>query len=343
MLSYLQLITCPYSDIHQDETQVTEGQLGDDLKSIYRELSGGCKFASPHEIEQTQLLVAIRNYLGDSDSHVDSMNAIFKSDPNRWTLDGGVYADLPLSQHTIDRMLGRKANLQTDLDSVASYWREETDQKFTADVERESLAYGSSRIELYRTLEAELKNGCDSLPSKVAELCGRISSVGKFRPNAPLGLQPGILLVHRLACEVNRLQPEVLDPVAIVEKFFCSKQAKTAPFNFITSRLWAGVAQNARSKKPRRPEANDSNDISVISHYAPYCDVMVIDKFFHSLVTQGNIDIPKHYDVKFFSARTLTDFNDYLDSLLNSIPLEHRKALKAVMPKLPSLSILRTE
>ncbi len=343
LASYLQLLICPFSDIHQDETLVTDGQLGSQIKSLYRDLSSGCQFHSPFDIELAQLLIAIRKYLGAESPQLSDLNDIFKSDPHRWTLDDTVYADLPIRQEVIDQMRQRKVDFQSDLDAVANYWQTEANQKFPEDVEREALAYGSLRVGHYRHVEMKLKESLDAVRLAATRLAVPISNSGRFNPGAPIGRQPAVLLVHWLACEVLKVQPESSDPVAIVEDFFKSSETKNVPFNFITSRLWAGVAQCARMAKPRSPSTNDSNDISVIAHYAPYCDVMFVDRFFQSLVIQSNINIPKYFNTKFFSAKSLDGFMAYLDELIHNIPLAHRKALKAVVPNLPDISILKTD
>ncbi len=333
LASYLQLLICPFSDIHQDETLVTDGQLGSDIKSLYRDLSSGCQFHSTCDIELAQLLIAIRKYLVVESPQLPDLNDIFKSDPHRWTLDDTVYADLPIRQDVIDQMRKRKLDLQADLDTVANYWQAEANQKFSEDVEREALAYGNSRVGYYRHVEMELKESLNAI--RLAATRSALPISGSFNPDAPIGRQPEVMQVHWLACEVLKAQPEVSDPVAIVEDFFRSSEAKSVPFNFITNRLWAGVAQCARMAKPRSPSANDNNDISVIAHYAPYCDVMLVDRFFQSLVTQSNVNISNHFKTKFFSAKSLGEFMAYLDELIQNIPLAHRKALKAVVPNFP--------
>ncbi len=88
---------------------------------------------------------------------------------------------------------------------------------------------------------------------------------------------------------------------------------------------------------------DDKNDISAISHYASNCDAMIVDNFFRGLASQRNIGVPQRFDVKLFSARTLPRFIAYLDNLVHNIPLDHRKAVKAVVPHVSQLLILKTE
>jgi hypothetical protein len=70
---------------------------------------------------------------------------------------------------------------------------------------------------------------------------------------------------------------------------------------------------------------------------------MIVDNFFRGLASQKNIDVAGRFDVKLFSARTLPAFIAYLDELLANIQLDHRKAVKAVIPHVSRLPILKSD
>lgn len=198
-------------------------------------------------------------------------------------------------------------------------------------------------MEIYRELADTGKKLEATMPAESAAVYRQCTGGGKFDPNTPPGVQPGVRLVHWLAREVYMARPDEADPASVVEVFFQSDDAKNTAFNDIASHLWAGVAQQTRTKSPRLPDGNDKNDISAISHYAPYCDAMIVDNFFRGLASQGHIDVPGRFDVKLFSARTLPAFIAYLDDLLTNISLDHRKAVKAVIPHVSRLPMLNTD
>lgn len=346
-LTYLQVVTCPFSDIHREESLLADHSR-DQLKSLYRELSDGNEFLSPFDIEQNQLLRSIRCYLGqqsDKPSKEDERyyREFCEKDPNCWTLDDRVYADFPTDLQAVAQMQQRKNEFQSDLAAVANNWKDEDGRRFGEDVEREALAYGRSMMEIYRELADASKKLEAMMPNEIAHVYRQCRGGDKFDPNTPPGLQPGVRLVHWLAREVYMARPEEPDPASVVEEFFQSGDAKKTPFNDISSHLWAGVAQQARIKTPRLPDGNDKNDISAISHYAPYCDAMIVDNFFRGLASQKNIDVAGRFGVKLFSARTLPAFIAYLDDLLANIPLNHRKAVKAVIPHVSRLPILKSD
>ena len=347
LLSYLQVITCPYSEIHWEESLLAEHSR-DKLKSLYRELSDGIEFLSPLDIEQNQLLRSIRRYLGVDDKQSGPDDERYhqefcEKDPNCWTLDDRVYADFPTDIQAVARLQQRKDGFQSDLNAVANNWKDEDGRRIEEDVEREALAYGGSMMEIYRELADASKKLEAMMPAEIADVYRQFTNGGKFDPDTPPGIQPEVRLVHWLAREVRKARPEEPDPASVVQQFFQSDEAKNTPFNQITSHLWAAVAQQARTKTPRSPDGNDKNDISAISHYAPYCDAMIVDNFFRGLASQRNVGVPQRFAVKLFSARTLPEFIVYLDDLLHNIPMDHRKAVKAVIPHVSQIPILNTD
>jgi len=318
-LIWLDFAICPYSRVHGDESLLAEYSR-DDLKALYRELSGGDnEFLSPNEIEQNQLLEAMRCFLGQTQMPGEWQKPrpwaeFCKQDPHVWLNGFAVYADFPANPAIIKWLEDSKARLHSALEVVANNWQDEDTRTFNDDVERERRAYGKTLIAGYR----------------------EIVRPGLFDPRTPPGIQPGVTLVHSLAAEVHKARPDEADPVSVVAQFFESDVALNVPFLYITSHLWAAMAHQVRKSK-RHLRASDSNDLTAVAHYAPYCDAMFLDKSFRALADQKCVDVPNRYDVKLFSATTMDDFIEYLDELLHSMPCGHREALKLVHPEWPTL------
>ena len=347
LLTYLQIITCPYSEVHEDESLLAETSRAA-LKGLYRALSDGNKFLSPNEIEQNQLLDAIGRHLRGDDGGIQwqkpkPWREFSEDDPHRWTSDLAVYADFPLDLAQVQRLKTDKEHLYAGLGAVADNWKRETNS-FNDDVKREALSYGKALLEMYRELAGLRKRIEAILPLEMLDAFKAAYGPDRFDPNTPPGVQPGVMLVHWLAAEVHNTRPDEPDPVAVVEQFFQTIQAMEVPFQYIASRLWASIAPNVRSLKgARRPKASDHYDVTAISHYAPYCDAMIVDNEFYAMATQKNIDVPRKFGVKLFCSKKLHDFIDYLDDLVATIPHDHRIALKQVFPHLSALSLLKTE
>jgi hypothetical protein len=345
LLAHLEVITCPYSPIHEDESLLAEHSR-DQLKALYRELSGGNAFRSPFEVEQAQLLRSIRRFLGQGDvvGPAPAWREFCETDPHRWTIEPRAYADFPADAEVIGWLEAYKQGLQAGLDVVASNWRAEDGQGFEDDFQREAFAFGRSAISAYRQPDDAAKEIEALLPADQAELYRQSIGAGKFNPVTPPAVHEPVRLVHSLACVVHAARPDEQDPVSVVEEFFGSNEAiNSTPFLNVSSRLWACVAQATRNPKgARAPTANDGSDIAAISHYGRYCDAIVVDNYFRDLASQRRVRVPHLTGVEIFSARTLGAFADYLDSLLTTIPVDHREAIKHVHPHLAQLRMLET-
>jgi hypothetical protein len=345
LLSHLEVVTCPYSPIHEDESLLAEHSR-DQLKALYRQLSGGNAFRSPFEVEQAQLLRSIRRFLGQGDvaGPAPAWSEFCVNDPHRWTIEPRAYADFPPNAEVIGWLEAYKQGIQAGLDVVAKNWRDEDGQRFEDDVKREAIAFGRSAISAYRQPDKAAREIEALLAADQVELYRQCRGAGKFNAVTPPGIQESVRLVHALACVVHAARPDEPDPVAVVDEFFGSEEAiKGTPFLNVGSRLWACVAEAARNPKgARAPTANDDSDLTAISHYGRYCNAIVVDNYFRDLASQPRVRAPYLTGVAIFSARTLGAFVDYLDCLLTTIPTDHRLAIKEVYPYLGQLPVLAT-
>lgn len=349
-LIWLDFAICPYSQVHRDESLLAEYSRGD-LKALYRELSGGgTEFLSPDEIEQRQLLDAMRCFLGQGQMPGEWQKPrpwaeFCKQDPHVWLNGFAVYADFPANPAIVQWLEDRKTRLHSALEVVANNWQDEDAQTFNDDVKREALAYGKTLIAGYRELtdgRKTIENMLVGVSDELLEKYREIVRPGVFDPQTPPGVQPGIRLVHWLAVEVHEARPEEADPVSVVAQFFESDIALNVPFQYITSHIRAAMAHQVRESN-RHPRPGDSNDLTAVAHYAPYCDAMLLDRSFRALVEQKAVDVPNRYGVKLFSAATMKDFIEYLDDLLHNMPRDHREALKLVHPELAGTPLLNPE
>jgi hypothetical protein len=344
LLTCLQLITCPYSKVHIDESLLAETSR-DALKGLYGELSDGNAFLWPFEIEKLQLLDAIDRWLRGEDqrspwSKPQPWQTFCEENPHRWASDLAIYAGFPLEAARIQWLQADKNRLHADFQGVAENWKDDANS-FKDDVKREASSYGKTLLEAYRELAGGRKRIEVLIPPHMKEAFQAAFAPEKFDPNTPPGAQPGIMLVHWLAAEVHKVRPDEAYPMAVVEQFFQSNHAMDVPFQYIASRLWATIAQRVRSKKPRKPKPSDNYDVTAIAHYAPYCDAMIVDNEFCGMASQKNIAVPGRFGVPLFSARTLPSFIAYLDDLLMNIPEDHQIAVKEVHSHLANLPWLK--
>lgn len=341
LLSYLQVVACPYSEIHQDESLVAE-HTRDDLKALYRKMSDGLSFQSTDWIQQVQLRRSIRQFLEQPCDDDGRYSDCFKADPNRWTLDSQVYADFSTNRHFVDRMNLRKELLQDALDTEAEEWRKENGRKLEQDAKREAVELGRSMMSVYREFDEDQQRLESMMPDGLSDVYRHFTGGGKFNPDIPPSTKPFALLVHMLAGEVHKARPGEADPVAVVEHFLASDEAiKNTPFLSIMSRLRAGIIGQVRNPKgARSPKASDENDIAFIAHFAPYCDAMIVDNHFRGLASQ--VGVERDHGVAIYSPKTLDAFIIYLDELLHTIPHKQRLAITHVIPGVSRFPFLST-
>ena len=140
----------------------------------------------------------------------------------------------------------------------------------------------------------------------------------------------GVLLVHRLACEVAGARPGVDDPAEVVREFFDSDAFKAVPFLDIAARLWATIAQQARS--PEGAEASEGRG-------SLRCAGLVNPRPLLRCHDRGQ-GVPGH---RFRRERrcpgeirraallsTLDGFLDYLQGIEDRMTPEHREVLASV-------------
>lgn len=333
-LVYLQLVVCPTSEIHEDESLLDFARRSE-LKDMYRSFAGHDRFRLRHEVEQRQLLRSIRRYLRVANGKPQDSGWVdaFERDPHLWSTGLRVYADMPVHEPWVTDIRDRKKALHSDLESVAAFWKEE-DKQFLDDVRRESKDYGRSLVTMYRQRQAERQNLTDSVSDELKPIM-RAFMGADFDPAIPPDMRPGILLVHSLAAEVRKARPDEADPIGVVEQFFASTDAMETPFLYISSRLWASIAQRVRNPKgSRTPKPSDSYDVNAISTFAPYCDAMFVDNEFRAMASQKCVGVCARYGTKFFSAKTRDEFFAYLDGVLAEMSDAHREGLALAHPHL---------
>jgi hypothetical protein len=347
LLIWLDAVICPFSQIHKDESLLARHSR-DNLKALYRELAGQTiEFLPPDEIEEDQLLDAMRSFL--SQTGVPNgwqmprlWEQFCKKNPHVWLNGIAVRAEFPANPATVKWLEDRKARLHSALEGVAGDWQTENKRRFAEDVQREARGYGRALIAEYRRLRDGLQaigQMLARIPNGLPEQYRAMTCDGVFDPTTPPGTNPGVVLVHLLAAEVHKARPCEADPVSVVEKFFDSEMAMTVPFQYITAHLWAAIAHQIRTSN-RHLLPSDSYDIDALAYYAPYCDAMFLDNSFRSLAEQKDVGIPGRYGVRLFSATTMDDFSNYLDELLHNLPLDHCEALKLVHPEMADTRLL---
>lgn len=302
-LSANEIITCPYSPIHIEESEY-DYKLRDALKAMYRRIAGDDQFRRPQDVEQRQLARSLRAYIGCTKSKPTyiRIDDAFEKSPHRWSEVLNIYADMGYSEELIDGLRRDKESAHSSMQSLCDRWRA-SPVEFDAQVEAEAAAF-QTHVAAYRQLSG-----------------GNLNNFCRF--SSPIVLD----VVDWLAHTVLMIDPDETDPVSILEGFAASQQLRETPWMYLNCRIWAKIAELVCNPKgPRKPRLGDRYDADVLASYAPYCDAMFIDGGFREIAIDSRIGCEKRFGVKIFSEQVRDSFVTYLDELERNTPNAHWEA-----------------
>jgi len=115
----------------------------------------------------------------------------------------------------------------------------------------------------------------------------------------------------------------------IMMKFLSSEEFFQTPHVYIWAYLFATLNQKVRTSK-RKAKEGVYFDIRAISHYLPYCDVMLIDNEFRGILEERGAPVLKKFNTIVISGKTLDILFELFDKWIeNSRVDEIRKIYKS--------------
>jgi hypothetical protein len=172
--------------------------------------------------------------------------------------------------------------------------------------------FSASGLSRFQQEVVQKIEGCSR---SLGEATSVLSTTDRDTPERSVLPEPPAIawLADRLVREVRRLQPPEADPVAVVQAFLRSSDLRQVPFLVIACTVETALLQQAHAEKSRRPpRPSDRSDVTMLSHYAPYCDAVFLDNEFRKLASQRNIDLPRRCQVRLFSESNREAFSRYL-------------------------------
>lgn len=304
----LQLIICPHSLVHEDESIVTP--VFKDLKQMYEHLGNGVEFYDIETIVRYQYYEAFTKWLGIKGDPI-TIHDIVHGDLNEWQdrIRISVESSKDSTDYVEELQKTRKVS-STGLAEVFNRWKTETGKTFIDWFNEERSAYGPAYWRLYveSVLNASPMNMLNFVLSEKSALMIHLKST--LQQN---GITDETEMLKKLA------------------EFFYSDKAKEIPFLTNYSMLAAVLAnQAAHGGRTQPPNVGTSNDLSFISAFTPYCDALFIDNAFKENIKQGDKNLKLGISSKFYSANDFKGFFDYLDSIEASAPKDHLEKVKEV-------------
>ncbi len=294
----LQLIICPYSPVHEEESVVTS--VFNDLKKMYSHLSNGTSFYSSDEILRFQLHVAFMKWLGQKVEEIN-VNDITHGDLYGWQNRIRISVNLNLNNEKdyVREVKNYKNLLHWGLNNIFEVWKKNPDKDFKFWFKHERNSFGKTYWDSY--LQLVMKDETSSLLS--------------------IFNQQLITIIHM--SDVLRSKG-IKDEKEIIYKltdFFESEFVKDTPYVKLFSMLDATMAnQAAKGGKKHPPDQGTHNDLTVISTYTPYCDALFIDNPFRETVKQSEKHLKLGIYEKFYSQNNFDGFLKYLDQIESEAP-----------------------
>lgn len=312
-LALAQQVVAPYSNLHEDESQLwTEAQRAPLLKFI-KQTSLGHKFAYEYEVKNRQIHRAFGAFLASGPTaHVVERSDALERDVNEW--DGYVWIDVGNWPDRHEVLQRRKDRSIEDLLNAFEAWAA-TPSSFTEDVQLELRSSAKSYIEHYVDYVNRIANGDPTAFLTANENSMMVESLLRYHDKLPATL---------------RMQR--------VQAFLRSEYFANVPEARIGSEFFAFLRHRLRQGEYRNKEKNGDRfgglfyDIRFISTYAPYCDAMVVDNLMFQWATDPLIDLPNRFGVRLFSRRNWDEFLAYLSDLASHQRPEVEEALKMIRP-----------
>ena len=307
-VSKLQLVICPWSPIHRDESLLS-GRF-ERLRQMYEHLANGVYFDHPSWVEQCQVGPALGAWLDSKEPPRHDLNPerITSGGLHRWHGRFRVSVSMNHPPKEVRALRQRRARLHDSLTRWFEKCRQRTDKTFEYALKIEQAGYRDVLLETYRQRE-----------NRQTELLRQVelatSEPYPFEPESPVSLVGGSGndLSYVILESLKHRGVRRSDMGKRLSAFLDSKHFQEMPINKTSTRLFALIAHDAATHQKTPPDEGTANDIDLVSAYLPYCDAMMIDKRTRLMLERGNY--AANYRCRLFSRNTGDPFLDYLKSL----------------------------
>ncbi|MBU4230732.1 MAG: hypothetical protein KKG88_10575 [Proteobacteria bacterium] len=287
-----QIIVCPYSTIHQTETEFYKTYFTE-LTKLYRKYSLGIEFNHPFEIEQHQLIHSLNNFLykKESSAYKPIWRHGIEKDPHQWASRLSLFVNININLSEINRVEKLKKETCKKI------------QKRYDEIYKEEMKSFNKDYDIEKGFLAEV---IISNHRKNEELTRDI-----MLGNRPMEAYFELLNDHVewMLPQINASGEKNSNPFNILIEFLSSEEFYQTPYVRIWAYLFAALDQKVRASG-RRAQEGDYYDIRAISNFLPYCDVMIIDNEFRGLLEERGAPLTMEFDTLIISGKTL-------DSLYN--------------------------
>jgi len=312
-LALAQQVVAPYSNLHEDESQLwVEAQRAPLLKFI-KQTSLGHQFSYEYEVKNRQIHRAFHAFVANGSTiHAIERSDALSKDVNDW--DDYVWIDVGNFPDKHDDLKTRKERSVDALLNEFEAWAK-SPSTFEEDVKIELCADAQSYFVHYLDYLKRFASGDPSVFWSANENSMMVESLLNYHSKLPLLLR------------MQRIQAFFQS-----DYFFNVPEARIGSefFALLRRRLRQGAYKNMQKNRDRF--GGLFYDIRFISTYAPYCDAMVVDNMMFDYATDPLIDLQSRYGVRLFSRRNWAEFLKYLADIAASQRPEVDEGLKLTRP-----------
>ncbi len=300
----MQLLICPYSEFHSDESLVSP--FYNALKRMYELLSHGIEFDGKENIEIIQLRNYAKNWLsGEEEVEPEiNINSIIHGELNGWNDRFIVSVESNFKENWLEFLRQSRDQIHDGFKNLFLQWKTIEKFDFNDFFKRECLGYGTSIINTYFAYIQKQKAFKEDTQPTLDMF---------FPPQAVLTFRAIELFFNDEGVSRDKSFEKTIE-------FFKSPNLKNIPFIKIYALLVTAVARKAVAGQNRPPNKGMANDISAISYVLPYCDAIFIDKECAGLLQERPLMDLINFNTRIFSLNDKEDFLEYLESLEKNIP-----------------------
>lgn len=311
-LVYLQLVACPASLFHYEESVVWTSYEA--TRSFYEGLSAGLSFHDYEHIRRHQIFAHAQMWArgeGKSSPAIAVMDAL-AGDPSSWPPRLEIRVRIETSDDDIEELRRDRDSLALEMEEIFGRWQSDK-PAFDEVYEEEVRAYGQTVLRILRRQLSSLDH--DDTQEVLSPGWGHTANVIVAAVRG--GLEAGGISADsslQKACE-----------------YLLSDDLRYLPFNEINATMYASLARKAGSGQKKPPTRGLANDVRMVSSLLPYCDAMFLDNECAAYLAESPAsDLKGKYATRVFSLSSFADFVDYLDSIEARATDDHRRLVEGV-------------
>jgi hypothetical protein len=314
-LRTLQVIVCPKSELHYQESEVDSRHL--DFGSVYEGLSGGMCFESFLDIQCRQLGEHVKAwYQGDYKVPL-VLNAedITGRALHEWSQPARIivqFTDWP-KVGTETRTARDKAALE--IDSTCQGLRDKGKFDFW---------------QCFRSVVSDRGNAIIRACNKRARAHDLVAKGMHPQDLDDLSPSASDFKAHAIKDGLYEVGVVDADMAELIQKYLTSDALEYVPFIRISALLYTAQARIFASGRTKAVTGSAIADFEMIATLLPYCDAMFVDRECHSLLSDQPLPSQLGYLCQVFSTKLRDQFLAFLKELGRGVSPEHLAFARSV-------------